>query len=34
MSIIKSGSKLPHSEGALRAQTVWGISRDAGVPGS
>jgi hypothetical protein len=31
----KSGSEQPHiSEGALRAQTVWGISRDGDVPGS
>ncbi len=31
---VESGSKLPHSEGALRAQIACGISRDSDVPGS
>jgi len=28
---LKSGSKLPHSEGALRAQKVFGISHIGGL---
>ena len=34
LGILKSGSKLPHSEGALRAQKARGIRRDAGAPGA
>jgi hypothetical protein len=31
-AVFKSGSELPHSEGALRAQKVCGIRQDAGTP--
>jgi hypothetical protein len=31
-AVFKSGSELPHSEGALRAQKVCDIKRDAGAP--
>jgi hypothetical protein len=31
-AVFKSGSKLPHSQSALPAQKLWGISRDGGAP--